>query len=172
FIRRSCRDLSVTPDQVLRLSEGINDQAGHHLWAEWVQGKLEGRDDAEIAAAAAQRPKQVRVVFLARSDLPTVGGDDVGGDEIVDGQTELAADPAKSAAEREPGDTGSRIDPCWRYQPESMRVSVELAGRPPGRHRGGAADGIDMNRFHQAQIDHYPAVIDRAAGYIVAAAAN
>src|SRR6516162_4812045 len=127
FIRRSCRDVSVTPDQIPRLREGINDQAGHHLWAEWLQGKLEGRDDAEIAAAAAQRPKQVRVVFLARSDLPTIGGDDVGELEIVDGQTELAANPAKPAAKREAGNTRGRIDPCWRYQPEGLRLTVELA---------------------------------------------
>src|SRR5262245_24883991 len=139
FIRRSCRDRSVTPDQVPRLREGINNQARHYLWAEWVQGKLEGCDDAEIAAAATQRPKQVRVVLLACYDPPTIGGDNVGGHEIVDGQTELAANPAKSAAQREAGDTGSRIDPCWRYQPEGLRLTVELAERDPGRHACGAA---------------------------------
>src|SRR5262249_58353214 len=136
--RRSCRDASVTLDQVPRLREGINNQAGHHLWAKWVQGKLEGRDDAEIATTAAQRPKQIRIVLLARFDPPTIGGDDVGGYEIVDGQTELAADPAESAAEREAGDTSGRIDPCWRYPPQGLRLTGELAGRDARRHPGGA----------------------------------
>src|SRR6516165_7113254 len=85
FIRRSCRDVSVALNQVPRLRQRINNQAGHHLWAEWLQGKLEGRDDAEIASTAAQRPKQIRVVLLARFDLPTIGSDDLGGQEIVDG---------------------------------------------------------------------------------------
>ena len=83
-LRRSCRDVSVTFDQVPRLRERINNQAGHHLGTAWLKGKLEGCDDAEIAAAAAQRPKQIPVVLLARFDPPTIGCDDVGGLEIVD----------------------------------------------------------------------------------------
>ena len=172
FIRRSCRDVSVALDQVPRLRERINNQARHHLWAEWLQGKLEGRDDAEIAAAAAQRPKQIRVVLLARFNPTTIGGDDVGGHEIVDGQTELAANPAKSTAEREAGNTCGRIDPSRRYQSEGLRLTVKFTKRHAGRHSRCAADGIDLNRFHQAQIEYHPAVIDRAAGNIVAAAAN
>ena len=56
-------------------ARGVLDRVGdvqpEHLRAELVQAQLEGRDDAEVAAAAAQRPVQVR---RARRRSPARGG--------------------------------------------------------------------------------------------------
>ena len=50
----------------------------------------EAGDDAEIAAAAAQRPEQVGILGLAGGHEAAVGKHDVGLEEVVDGQPVFA----------------------------------------------------------------------------------
>ena len=64
---RRCQRLPVLPQHVLRVGERMDDEAGEDLRADRVQPELERRDDAEIAAAAADRPEQVGVLRLARA---------------------------------------------------------------------------------------------------------
>ena len=64
-------------------------------------------------------------VALARSSF-AIRGHDVGGDEIVDREPELAGDPAEAAAEREAGDAGRRVDAERRGEPERLRLLVEV----------------------------------------------
>ena len=47
--------------------------------ADMVQAELQAGHDAEVAAAAADRPEQVRVVLGVRAEQLAVGGHDVGG---------------------------------------------------------------------------------------------
>ena len=61
----------------------MDDQAGEYGRPYLVQLKLEAGDDAEVAAATAQTPKQLGVLGLTRADAFTSRVDDVGGDEIV-----------------------------------------------------------------------------------------
>ena len=65
-----------------------------------VAAEGERGDDAEVAAAAAQRPEQVAgaTSALAR-DERAVGEDDVGREQVVDGQAEAAGQVADAAAE-------------------------------------------------------------------------
>jgi hypothetical protein len=56
-----------------------------------VQAQLEGGDDAEVAAAAAQRPEQVGVLVGRGADSAAVGQHHLGGDEVVDGHAVAAA---------------------------------------------------------------------------------
>ena len=83
-----------------------------HDVAGLVELKLEAGHDAEIAAAAAQRPEQIRILARARSHQPPVGEHHVGRDEMVDRQAEAAAQIADAAAERQSGDAGVRHDPA------------------------------------------------------------
>ena len=53
-------------------------------------------------------------------------GHHVGRDEVVDGQAELAAQPAEAAAERQPGDAGGGIDAEGRGEPEGLRLAIEV----------------------------------------------
>ena len=77
-------------------------------------------------------------VALARTQL-AVGGDHVGGQQIVDRQAVLAAEPAEAAAQREPGDPGGGVDADRGREAEGLGRLVELgrAWRParPGRSR-------------------------------------
>ena len=101
---------------------GLEQEAGHH---------------AEIAAAAAQRPEEVRVLLLARGDEAAVGEHDVGLEQIVDGQAVFARQVARAAAERQSGDAGRRDDAEGHRQAESVSGVIDVA-------RGAAR--VDANR--------------------------
>ncbi len=66
-----------------------------------MQLVFERRDDAEVAAAAAQRPEQILVFCLARDEEPAVGRHDVGRDQVVARQAERAREISDPAAERQ-----------------------------------------------------------------------
>ncbi len=74
-----------------------------------VQPVLERGDNAEVASSAAQRPEQVRVLLVVGLNDAAVGGDHFGGDEVVRGEAELAAEPADAAAGGQAADPGVRI---------------------------------------------------------------
>jgi hypothetical protein len=60
----------------------------------------------EVAPAAPQRPKQVRVRVGAGGHGVAVGGDDPRGKQVVAGQPVLAVEPAEAAPQGEAGDAG------------------------------------------------------------------
>ena len=98
-----------------------------------MQPELEGGDDAEVAAAAADGPEQIRVLVGRGPQDPAVGGDDLGGDEVVDGQTELAGQPAHAAAQGQPADAGVTDQPGRHGQP--VRQARPRRGRTAARRR-------------------------------------
>ena len=59
---------------------------------------LEGRHDAEVPAAAAKSPEQVRVLVLVGYFDLTVSGHDLGREQVVDGQAVGAGQVADPAA--------------------------------------------------------------------------
>ncbi len=71
-------EAAVAVEQLPGLAERMHDQAGQHLGADRVEPELERGHDAEIAAAAADRPEQVGMFARARMAQLAVGGDHVG----------------------------------------------------------------------------------------------
>ena len=67
----------------------------------WVQAQLKLGDDPEVAAAAAQSPEELRVLVGARGDEPSVGGHEINGDEVVDGEAMLPHEPTDPSAQRD-----------------------------------------------------------------------
>src|SRR6185312_11005364 len=63
------------------------------------QLELDRGDDAEVAAAAAQRPEQLRVVLVGGPADLAVGGDDLDRGDVVGGEAVLAGVPAHATAE-------------------------------------------------------------------------
>jgi hypothetical protein len=62
------------------------------------QPQRDGGDDAEVSAAAAHRPKQIRVLISVHSSQPAVGRHDVEGHHAVARQPMLAGKPADPTA--------------------------------------------------------------------------
>ena len=63
------------------------------------------RHDAEVPAAPAQSPEKVWVLGVARGEQSAVGGDDIGGEQVIAGEAVEAMEPAQAAAQRDAGDT-------------------------------------------------------------------
>ena len=104
-----------------------------------VQPVLERGDDAEVAAAAAQRPEQVRRSRRRwRATQLAVGGDDVGRQQVVAGQAvACAASQPMPPPSVSPAMPVVETTPAGGRQAERLRLAVELgpASRRPRRVR-------------------------------------
>jgi hypothetical protein len=108
-----------------------------------VEPEQERGDDAEVAAAAAQGPEEIGVFRFAGGDEAAVRQHQIGLEQIVDGQPELAGEVPDAAAQGETADPGRRDDAAGRNQPEGVGGVVDVAPRsrplrlvpfaPPGR---------------------------------------
>ena len=113
-----------------------------------MQPEEEGGDDPEVATAAPQRPEEIRVLLLAGGDEAAVGEDDVGLEQIVDRQAELAGEMADTAAEGDAADAGRGDDAARGRQPEGVRGVVQIAEQRAPFDAGGARLGIDADPVH------------------------
>jgi len=159
---------------------GGGDEAAYHLrrrrqyeraageGRQFVQAVLPARHDAEIAAAAAQRPEQVGVVGRVGEDDVAGGGHDFGGEHRIDGQPVLAHEIADAAAERDAAnaDTGGIAEaddqPVLFHRPGQLARGE--AG--PGPDRAGVV--VDRDGSEIAQVDEQARV--RAVAAVAAAA--
>ena len=137
-----------------------------------MQAVREGGCDAEVAAAAAERPEEVGVGRLGHVEHVAVGVDELDGQQVVGREAVFRHQPAEPAAEREPGDPRRRDHAAGDGEPVLARGGVELR---PGEaalcpHRAGVR--VDLGALHLGEVDHHRVVGDRAAGHVVASAAD
>lgn len=105
--------------------------------------------DAEIAAAAPDRPEQVRLLFGVDAQQAAVRHHDVHAQQAVDGEAEPAAQPSHPAAEGETGDTGVRNNAGRRHLPMWQRGRVDVAKQGTAGNLGCSRFGIDQHLFHE-----------------------
>ena len=97
--------------------------------ARGMEPVLEGRDDPEVAAAAAQAPEQVGYLALARGHEAAVGGDNVRRDQVVAGKAVLALGAGR-CRRRASGPRCRCVDGTARSsKAEHLRLAVKLAPR-------------------------------------------
>ena len=109
-----------------------------------VQPVLEFGDHAEVAAAAAQRPEQVRVLLGAGPQHLTCGSDDPGGQQVVARQPVLRGEPAEPAAQGQPAYAGVADRAAGGGQAMSLGGRVQLRQRCPAADPGGPPTGMDI----------------------------
>ena len=155
--------------RVLEREEQLDDVrlGGHRM-----QPELELGDDAEVAAAAAQPPEQVRVAGLVDVQPVAVGGDQLERRHVVARQPEPAREPAHPAAERQAADAGVGDIARGRGQPMLHRGAVERAEQRPALHPRASALGIDADAAHRRQVDHQAAVRDAQPEHAVPSGAH
>ena len=105
--------------------------------------------DAEVAAAAADRPEEVRVLVGARPQQLAVGGDDVGGEQVVAGQAVLAVEPADAATSVRPAMPVDRDCPERSRQTERLRGAVEVGQQQSRLGHRDCALRIDLNSLQR-----------------------
>ena len=163
-------DRSVAPEDLVGPLEGPGDEPAVDGRADLVQAEREPGDDAEVAAAAAERPEQVGVlVAVGGADL-AVRGDDLDLLEVVDRPAEAARQVAEAAAEGQAGDADLGDEAEHGRQPVLLRRPVDVleqAPRPDVRELG---VGIDRDVAHAGHVERQAALGDRGSGDVVAAA--
>ncbi|MEZ5531081.1 MAG: hypothetical protein R3E69_01740 [Steroidobacteraceae bacterium] len=164
--------IGVGAQDTLRLRERKDQRPAEQDRRRGVQAELERGDDTEIAAAAPQCPVKIGVFGGARTHEPAVGGHQIGGQQVVAGEAELAGEAPESAAEREARDTGMRYGARRRHEPEGLCLAVELAEQHAGLDTRGPRFRIDTDAAHARKADHQSALADRLARNAVAAAAH
>ena len=136
---------------------GAEEEAGH---------------DAEISAAAAQSPQEVRVLRLGSCDETAVGQNHVRLEQAVDGEPVLAREVTVTAAQREPGDAGRREDPEGDGLTEGLGRVIDVAGRAARAHSHRPVLGVDPYALHRRQVDDQAVIDAGETRTIVASAAN
>ena len=138
------------PDHVGGLRVVVEDEATRDDWPDRIEPVLERRDDAEVAAAAADSPEEVRVLALACRQDVAGGRDDARGDQVVRCGAELPHQPTEPPAQREAGNACRRDRSSGDRQPMLLRRSVEL---PPVETRLGADECGRPRRRRSPFID-------------------
>ena len=146
------------------------DGPGHHGRAEGMQSEPERGDNAEVAAAASQRPEQIGVFVGGRQEDAALGGDHLGGEEVVDDEPVLAHEEADAAAEGEPADSGVAHDAAGGGQAVGLRLVVDVAPQSTTLHPGRATGGVDRHGPHRREVDDDPVVAHRGTCHVVAPA--
>ena len=142
------------------------------MFAHLVQAEQERRDDAEVAAAAADRPVQVGVLVRARADALAVREHELGLEQVVDREPEGARQVPETAAEREPADAGGRDDAAGGRQSVLAGRAVDLAPRAAAADADGARLRVDLDVAQQREVDHDAVVARPQPGAVVPAAAD
>ncbi len=153
-----------------RLGGRRQDQHAAHGGFERMQLESEARRDAEVAASAADRPEQVRVMLGVDAQELAVGGHDVGREQGVDRQSVLADEIADTAAERDPAEPDRTRVPEAGREVMGRRRGRVLTGGQSGLGPGGPPVHVDLERLHVAQIEH-DAVVDHGVSRAAVAAA-
>src|SRR5215831_11335316 len=134
-----------------------------------MQLVLEGGDHTEVTATTPEAPEEVRVLAGADVAELAVGGDDIGGNEVVAGQTVPARQPANATAQSEAGNAGVGIGTARRGEAESLGFMVEFTPLDAALGPYGTPAGVNPDALHPAQVNHQSVVTHAVARNVMAA---
>ena len=136
--------------------EWPEDRSAEHHRADGVDSVFESCGNAEVAAATAQTPEQVRFGVGVGVDEFAVGGDQIDRHQVVDGQAVLAHEVTEAAAQGQPADAGVADDTAGGSQTVGLSGAVELAPQHPAGRGGPLRLLVDADCLHERQVDHQP----------------
>ena len=142
---------------------GVPDHHSGVRLPDLVQGELQGRHDAEVPAAAAQRPEQVRLVVGVCAHLVTVGRDQLDRGDVVGLHPELACVPPDAAAEAVADDPDVGRRAVQRGEAVLGRRLDRRPARAPGLDPRRAGGRVDSDALHGGGSQQYD-VAERAEG--------
>ena len=171
LIRRRGDEVAVGASQLGTLAWRPDQQCRAEV-RQRVQAESQLRGDAEVAAAAVQRPEELGVLVLGGAHGAAVDGEQLDREQVVAGQAELALDPARTTAQGEAGDARRRDAPAGGGEAVGLASRVEVAPGGTTLHGGRASRRIDRDGVHPAQVDRQAAVGEASAGDAVATAAD
>ena len=171
LVGRGCHHVAEEPDRTTEVWRRVGDDPAPD-GGQRVQREFELGHDAEVAPAAAQRPEQLGLRGLRGSHHGAVGEDDLGRDEVVEGQAVQAYQVADPAAQGQARHARRVVGAAGHRQPVCRAGRVDTAPRRSAAGADAPRVGIDLYPAQQPQIDHEAVVADRVTGHAVAAAAD
>ena len=172
LVGRAVERVAEAGEHLARLLHGVVDLSLVEGRPMRMRRVLERGHDAEVPAAAPKGPEEVGVLVLARAEVAPVGGDELAGDEVVDGHAVCSALVRVPAREREPGDARLRDDPAGDREAERLRLPVDVGPGAAALCPDGAPLGIHPDASHQREVDDDAVVAHTGARDVVAAAAH
>ena len=170
LLGRARAEFAVEGEELARALEREHRGARDDLALHRVQAELEVRHDAEVAAAAADGPVEVRVLVGVRVQQAAVGGHDVHALHVVERKAEAPREPAEAAAEREAADAGVRDRAAGRDEALRHRLVVDFAEEAPAIDVGALRFRVDAHAAKARQVDLHALLAGGLAGGAVAAA--
>ena len=169
--RSGRQELAVDGEDVGAELDRPERRAGDH-GADLVQPEEERGDDAEVPAAAPDRPVEVGVLLGVGAHALAAREHELRLEEVVDAQPALAGQVADAAAEREAADPRGRDDPARSRQSVLAGRLVDLPPGAPSADANGARRGVDLDLLQQREVDDHSVVARAQPGAVVAAAAD
>ena len=152
-VRRRLRPLDVAREHLRRPLPGPDHHPGDEL-VDRVERDLHRDDDAEAAAAAAQRPEQVGVLRPVGAHERAVGGDELDGEHALGREAVHAGQPADAAAERVADDADVRGRAVQRGEAVLGRPGTTTSSQSaPASTPGPAVLGVDLDAAHLAHVE-------------------
>ena len=171
FVRRGGRRVAEEAQHRGRRVEWMCDEAAHDL-RDGMKREGECGSHANVSAAAAHCPEEIRIFFGAARENTAVGGHYLCGDQIVHGHAVQRHQPSDSAAERQSSHAGRGDDAARRGETVLLRRHIECAPCSPAFRRRRTLRGIDCHIRHEREVDHQAIVAARAAGHIMSTASH
>ena len=164
---------SVTWRKASRTAFGLRRRPGDRpagdLRPDLVETERELGHDAEVAAAAPQRPEQLGVLVARRAGDRSVGQHDLDPLEVVDGPTEAASQVAEAATERQAGDAGERDEAECCREAMLLRRPIDVAQEGAGLNACQSRLPVNLDGVPPGQVQRHAAVRERQAGDVVSA---
>ena len=136
-----------------------------------MKSKEEGRDHAEVAAPAANRPEEVGVFLFTGRHEATIGEYHVRAEQVVDGEAVRTRQVADPTAQCEAGDPRAANRSARSGHAKGVRRVVHVSPYAASFHADGARGGIHAYPLHAREIDNQTIVADPEAAPVVAAPA-
>ena len=137
-----------------------------------MEAEKERSDDAEIAAAAPDRPMKVTVLIRRGADPLAVGEHDLCLDQVVDCQAAPAGQVAQAATKCETADAGSRDDPAGGGKAVLVGRSINFAPEAAAADPRGSGLGVDLDLLQARKVENDAIVTRSQPAAVVAAAAH
>ena len=153
LVRRVAHQVAEAAQQLRGPLLGVDEQPGEHLRPDGVQRELERGDDAEVPAAAAQRPQQVGVLDRGRAHLAPSAVTSSAASRLSQ------ARPCLRSSQPEPPPSVRPATPVVETRPPVVARPCSCVARStlrPGRaaaDAGDAAHRVDLDEVDAADVD-------------------
>ena len=115
-------------------------------------GRIRAGDDTDVAATAANRPEEIRILTFVHFHIAAIRSDHVCRSEAVDRHAVLASQLAEPTSQCQSGDARCGVDPHWRGEPMSLGRAVDLSECRTRLHISSTSIRVDDDLSHSGHV--------------------